>query len=150
MQSTTKQKGGTMFKRILVALKFTPASRSALVKGIEIAREHGAELHIFHALDFRLQELDVSDPKRVEINQATQHRYETEVKPLLNGSNKATFGYQPADPAMEICKLAQYNNNDLIILGSHQQPEKMCMGRIDYVGITILEKAPCPVMLVPL
>ncbi len=138
-----------MFKRILVALKFTPASQTALEKGIEIAREQGAELHIFHALDFRLQELDVSDPRRVEIIQATQHRYETEVKPLLNGSNNATFGCQPADPAMEICKLARHNNYDLIILGSHQQPEKMCMGRIDYVGITILEKSPCPVMLVP-
>ena len=138
-----------MFKRILVAFKFTPASRTALEKGIEIAREHGAELHIFHALDFRLQEMDISDPRRVEINQATQHRYETEVRPLLNGSNNATFGCQPADPAMEICKLARQNNYDLIILGSHQQPEKMCMGRIDYVGNTILEKAPCPVMLVP-
>ena len=139
-----------MFKRILVALKFTPASRTALEKGIEIARKHGAELHIFHALDFRLQELDVSDPKRVEINQATQHKYETEVKPLLNGSNNATFGCQPADPALQICKLSRYNNYDLIILGSHQQPEKMNMGRVDYVGMTILEKASCPVMLVPL
>ena len=139
-----------MFKRILVALKFTPASRTALEKGIEIAREHGAELHIFHALDFRLQELDVSDPRRVEIDQATQHRYETEMKPLLNGSNNATFGCQPADPAMEVCKLARHNNCDLIILGSHQQPEKKPMGRINYVGNTILEKAPCPVMLVPL
>jgi nucleotide-binding universal stress UspA family protein len=138
-----------MFKRILVALKFTPASRTALEKGIEIARENGAELHIFHALDFRLQELDVSDPRRVEINQATQHRYETEVKPLLNGSNNATFGCQPADPAMGICKLARHNNYDLIILGSHQQLEKKPMGRINYVGNTILEKAPCPVMLVP-
>ncbi len=138
-----------MFKRILLALKFTPASQTALEKGIEIARDNGAELHIFHALDFRLQELDVSDPRRVEINQATQHRYETEVKPLLNGSNNATFGCQPADPAMGICKLARHNNYDLIILGSHQRPEKVCMGRIDYVGITILEKAPCPVMLVP-
>ena len=138
-----------MFKRILVALKFTPASRTALEKGIEIAREHGAELHIFHALDFRLQELDVRDPRRVEINQATQHRYETEVKPLLNGSNKATFGCQPADPAMGVCKLARHNNYDLIILGSHQHPEKMNMGRIDYVGMTIFEKASCPVMLVP-
>jgi len=24
------------------------------------------------------------------------------------------------------------------------------MGRIDYIGMTILENAPCPVMLVPL
>jgi len=138
-----------MFKRILIALKFTPASQTALEKGIEIARENGADLHIFHALDFRLQELDVSDPKRVEISRATHRRYETEVKPLLNGSNRATFGCQPADPAMEICKLARHNNYDLIILGSHQQPDKMTLGRIDYVGNTILEKAPCPVMLVP-
>ena len=138
-----------MFKRILVALKFTPAGQTALEKGIEIAREHGAELHIFHALDFRLQELDVSDPRRVEITQAIQHRYETEVKPLLNGSNNMTFGCLPADPAMGVCKLARHNNYDLIILGSHQKPEKRCMGRVDYVGMTILEKASCPVMLVP-
>jgi nucleotide-binding universal stress UspA family protein len=50
---------------------------------------------------------------------------------------------------MEICKLARHNNCDLIILGSHQQAEKMSLGRIDYVGNTILEKAPCPVMLIP-
>ena len=139
-----------MFKRILLALKFTPASQTALEKGVEIARENGAELHIFHALDFRLQELDVSDPKRDEISRATVQRFETEMKPLLNGSNNATFGCRPADPAMEICKLARHNNCDLIILGSHQQPEKKPMGRINYVGNTILEKAPCPVMLVPL
>ncbi len=138
-----------MFKRILIALKFTPACQTALEKGVEIARDHGAQLHIFHALDFRLQDLDISDPKRVGISRATVQRFETEMKPLLNGSNNTTFGCQPADPAMEICKLARRNNYDLIILGSHQQPEKMTLGRIDYVGNTILEKAPCPVMLIP-
>ena len=49
-------------------------------------------------------------------------------------------------------QLAQFINTldfDLIILGSHQRPEKRSMGRVDYVGITILEKAPCPVMLFP-
>jgi nucleotide-binding universal stress UspA family protein len=139
-----------MFKRILIALKFTPAGQAALEKGIEIASENGAELHIFHAQDFRLQDLDVSDPKRVELNQATRHRYETAVKPLLNGSKKAIFRSRPADPALEICKLARHDNFDLIVLGSHQQPEKKPMGRINYVGNTIFEKAPCPVMLVPL
>jgi nucleotide-binding universal stress UspA family protein len=38
---------------------------------------------------------------------------------------------------------------DLIVLGCHQLTEKISMGRLDYVGVTILEKAPCPVMLVP-
>ena len=139
-----------MFKRILIALKFTPASQAALEKGIEIASENGAELHIFHAQDFRLQELDVRDPKRVELNQATNNRFDTAVKPLLNGSKKATFGCRPADPALEICKLARNNNCDLIILGSHQHAEIKPLGRINYIGNTILEKAPCPVMLVPL
>jgi nucleotide-binding universal stress UspA family protein len=138
-----------MFKRILVALKFTPASRSVLEKGIEIARDHGAELHIFHALDYRLLTLDCSDPKLEEINKETKDRFETEVKPLLGDSNRVTFGCQPADPALEICKIAKHHKSDLIILGSHQRPEKMNLGRVDYVGMTILEKASCPVMLVP-
>jgi nucleotide-binding universal stress UspA family protein len=71
------------------------------------------------------------------------------VKPLVNGFNNITFGCLPADPALEICKIARNTNSDLIILGSHQRHEKRSMGRIDYVGITILEKAPCPVMLFP-
>ncbi len=138
-----------MFKRILVALKFTPASRPVLEKGIEIARDQGAELHIFHALDYRLQALDCSDPKLEEINKETKDRFETEVKPLLGDSNRVTFGCLPADPGLEICKIAKHHKSDLIILGSHQRPEKMSIGRVDYVGMTILEKASCPVMLVP-
>ena len=38
-----------MFKRILMALKFGPASEFALAKGVELSKTHGAELHIFHA-----------------------------------------------------------------------------------------------------
>ena len=138
-----------MFKRILVALKFTPASRSVLEKGIEIARDHGADLHIFHALDYRLQALDCSDPKLMKINKETKDRFDTELKPFLNDYNQVTFGCLPADPALEICKIAKHHNSDLIILGSHQESEKMNLGRVDYVGMTILEKASCPVMLVP-
>ena len=138
-----------MFKRILVAFKFTPASRPVLKKGIEIAKENGAELHIFHALDYRLKALDGSAPKLLEINKETKDRFETEVKPLLDDSNCVTFGCLPADPALEICRIARHHKSDLIILGCHQELEKMRLARVDYVGMTILEKASCPVMLVP-
>ena len=138
-----------MFKRILVGLKFTPASRTVLEKGIEIARDHGAELHIFHALDYRLKALESNDPKLMEINEETRDRFDAVVKPLLDDDNHITFGCLPADPALEICKIAKHHKSDLIILGSHQEAEKMNLGRIDYVGMTILEKASCPVMLVP-
>ena len=138
-----------MFKRILVAYKFTPASRKALEKGIELANDHGARLHIFHALDYRLKALDDSAPELIEKSEETKQRFQTEAEPLLNGLKNVTFGCLPADPALEICKIARQDKSDLIILGSHQIPEQSYIGRVDYVGITILEKAPCPVMLIP-
>ena len=63
--------------------------------------------------------------------------------------NHITFGCLPADPALGICKIAKHHKSDLIILGSHQRAEKMSLGRVDYVGMTILEKASCLGMLVP-
>jgi len=139
-----------MFERILVALKFGPASMFALNKSLDIARKNNAELHIFHALDYLLQDLDENDPKLVEITEKTRRRYETEVAPLLGDLKNVSFKCLPADPALEVCRIARNIQADLIVLGCHQLPEKMCMGRIDYVGMTILEKASCPVILVPL
>ena len=139
-----------MFKRILVALKFGPASMFALKKSLELARQNDAELHIFHALDYLLQETDENDPELIEIRQETQRRYKTEIEPLLGSLKNISFKCRPADPALEACKLARDMQADLLVLGCHSRKEKMCMGRIDYVGMTILENAPCPVMLVPL
>jgi nucleotide-binding universal stress UspA family protein len=139
-----------MFKKILVALKFGPASMHALKKSLELVRQNNAELLIFHALDYLLQDANENDPKLVEIRQETQRRYQAEIEPLVGDLKGVSFKYLPADPALEVCKQARNLEADLIILGCHQLPEKMCMGRIDYVGMTILEKAPCPVMLVPL
>ena len=139
-----------MFNQILVALKFGVASEFALVKGIELARLHDAELHIFHALDFTLNELDEDDPKRVKMVEDAHQQYDAKIKPLLADFEKGLFICLPADPAMKTCKMARELNVDLIILGCHQLPEKMCLGRVDYIGMTILEKAPCPVLLVPL
>jgi len=139
-----------MFDRILMALKFAPASEFALVRGVELAKSHDAELHIFHAMDYALQDLDQGDPKLIETKQEVQNYYEAKIKPLLSDLENVSFKCMPADPGLEVCKQAIQLNADLIVLGCHQLPEKMCLGRVDYIGITILEKAPCPVMLVPL
>ena len=139
-----------MFRKILMALKFGPASIYALRKGLEMARNNDAELHIFHALDYQLQEADEDDPGLMAVKKDIEHRYRNEIAPLVGDLEKVSFGYRPSDPALEVCRQARDLQADLIVLGCHQLPEKMCMGRIDYIGMTILEKAPCPVMLVPL
>lgn len=139
-----------MFNRILMALKFAAAAEFALVRGIELARAHDAELNIVHVLDYTLTELDEDDPNRVKAVTDAEQQYASKIKPLLGELKKVSFTCLPSDPALAVCKMARDINADLIILGCHQLPEKMCLGRVDYVGMTILEKAPCPILLVPL
>ncbi|MDJ0912672.1 MAG: universal stress protein [Desulfobacterales bacterium] len=138
-----------MFNHIIIALKFTDTSKYALQKGIELARENNAKVTIFHALDHRLAELDHDDPKRQAVEAAARTQFETEITPQLGDASNFTFLCLPLDPALGVCRQAKEQSADLIVLGCHQQPEKMSLGRVDYVGITILEKAPCPVLLVP-
>lgn len=132
-----------------MALKFAPASEFALVKGVELAKVHNAELHVFHAMDYVLAELDESDSRLQEERTEAEKYYLDNIKPLVQDLDNVTYKCMPADPALEVCRQAIQLNADLIVLGCHQLPEKISLGRIDYVGITILEKAPCPVMLVP-
>ena len=106
-----------MFNQILMALKFGAASEFALVKGIELARVHDAELHIFHALDFTLNELEEDDPKRVKMVEDAHQQYDEKIKPLLADFEKGFFICLPADPALKTCKMAREPNVDLIILG---------------------------------
>ena len=138
-----------MFRKIILAFKFSSACRSALEKSIQLAMQNNAELLIFHALDYRLKEMDPNGPEVIKITQQMKEKFETDIKPHLNGFPKFTFGFSPTDPGLEICKIARQNQADLILVGSHDEPGKQNITRLDYVGMTILEKAPCPVMLVP-
>ena len=138
-----------MFNQILVALKFGPASIYALKKALDLAKADDIKLHIFHALDYTYQNTDEDDPELSEARKIAESRYKSEVEPLLDNLNNVTFECRPADPALHVCKLAHTLPADLIVLGCHQLTEKISMGRLDYVGVTILENAPCPVMLVP-
>ncbi|UCF93899.1 MAG: universal stress protein [Desulfobacterales bacterium] len=137
-----------MLKRILVALNFTPAGRRALVEGLSLARKHRAQLHIFHALDCRLKELDCRDPGLIEVIEKTKRRFESEVKPALSDFDDVSFGCLPAEPAQGVCQIARYIQADLIVWGSRLHPAKICAGRMNDVGRTVLAQAPCPVLMI--
>jgi len=138
-----------MFNEILVAVKFSAAGAQALKMAVQLAGVHAARLHVFHALDYRLKELEPNDPDLIDRRKQTEARFETEFHSILGDHKKMAYAVYPADPGLEVCKLANDLNADLIVLGCHQRREIAAMGRLDYVGMTILEKAPCPVMLVP-
>jgi nucleotide-binding universal stress UspA family protein len=138
-----------MFNEILIALKFSKAGLAAFRKAVGLAEIHGARLHVFHALDYRLQDLPDADPKLKAAMQEIGRRIDTELKPLMGSLKRVAFEYFPADPALEVCRMANTIRADLILLGCHEPSRKISLGRVDYVGMTILDKAPCPVMLVP-
>ena len=138
-----------MYRQIILAFKFSSACRSALEKAIQLAVENDAELLIFHALDYRLKEMDQRDPELIKITQQMKQKFDVEIKPLLGDFPKIKFGYLPTDPGLEICKIARQTQTDLILVGCHDELGKHNITRLDYVGMTILEKAPCPIMLVP-
>ena len=137
------------FKKIILAFKFSSACRSALEKAIQLSISSDAELYIFHASDYRLIGKHQNDSDLIKLNRQMERQFETEIKPLIEEFPKFKFGSSPSDPALEICKIARQIQADLILLGCHEEPEKPRLARLDYVGVTILEKAPCPVMLVP-
>jgi nucleotide-binding universal stress UspA family protein len=107
------------------------------------------QIFIFHALDYRLRTIDQTDPKLNKITQQMKQKFEAEIKPHLSDFPKFKFDYLPTDPGLEICKIARQTQADLILVGCHDEPDKQNITRLDYVGMTILEKAPCPIMLVP-
>jgi nucleotide-binding universal stress UspA family protein len=138
-----------MFRKIILAFKFSSSCRSALEKAIQLSMKNDAELLIFHALDYRLKDIDQQDLKLIKMTQEMKQKFETEVKPHLTDFPKFQFGFLPTDPGLEICKIARRTQADLIVVGCHDEPGRKNITRLDYVGMTILEKAPCPIMLVP-
>ena len=139
-----------MFGKILVALKFSPSGLNAIDLAVRLAKAHGARLHVFHALDYHFKDMADTDPKMNEILTTVRQRIEVDLTPRLVGTNEVAIDYFPADPALEVCRIAGNINADLIVVGCHQPHRRYSLGRVDYIGMTILEKAPCAVLLVPL
>jgi nucleotide-binding universal stress UspA family protein len=145
----TKEGDNAMFKNILVAFKFSKGGLLALETGAQLAREQEADLHIFHALDYHLQRLDPSDPAIEENKAQCERRFHDEAMSHTEGISQVSFDCLPADPAMGVLTTAKKRKADLIVLGEHHASSAMSLGRLDYVGMTVVEKAPCPVMIVP-
>ena len=140
-----------MFKRILVALKFTPASRSVLEKGIEIARDHGAELHIFHALDIstmhmgRLLTQDEIESRIRESLRRIRGKYIAEIRDDIKDYS---FDVWEGVPYVEIVKYAREKHADLIVMAHHTRKTSSEDDRLGSNIEQVILRAGCPVISV--
>ncbi|SHF95041.1 Nucleotide-binding universal stress protein, UspA family [Desulfacinum infernum DSM 9756] len=138
-----------MLQRILVAFKFSPAGARTLLQAAELARVHGARLHIFHALDYRLLHPATPDERIVAMTREAEERFEKEYKKYLEGYPRYGFNCWEADPSVEICKLAEDMAADLVVIGCHQVGDRPGISRLGMVGLAIVQTAPCMVLVVP-
>src|SRR6266404_2944217 len=142
-----------LFRRILMATDFSPASTPALEQSIRMAKREEALLLIAHAYQ---------EPGLVELSHAPARAYEEwdnalreaverKLRPLVENARKEGVEGRAlllagfADEA--IIAAAKQEGADLIVMGTHGRrgAARMFLGS---VAARVISTAPCPVMTV--
>jgi universal stress protein E len=130
--------------------ELTPPNQEALRRAIWLAAHTQGRLTIFSALD-------ISEPARTMLQQELEHvdgdlereacdileRYVTQAKEQgVEAVQKLGFG----TPWLEICRLVQAENHDLVVIGTRNLGQ---IGRILFgsTGVKLLRNCPCPVWI---
>ncbi|RMG78192.1 MAG: universal stress protein, partial [Bacteroidetes bacterium] len=147
-------------KRILFPTDFSNASHNAFRYALWFADHYGASIELLHVVVPEVEPLDLP----VTISAATKGRIEA-ARDLMKTFTESALAqlqshYEPENlpdvhpnvqlgiPSFLIPQIAQKNEADLILMGSklkHSMLEKA----FGTMSTTIMEKAHCPVLLVP-
>ena len=132
-------------KKILFPTDFSTASDAAMRYATGLAKESGATLYIVHVeeppMAYGGGELyyGIPDPDRQELE-----RMLSKLKP---GDESIPYEHRLliGDPAAEVVKLAETEEIDIIVLGTHGRTgiRRLLMGS---VAEAIVRRAPCPVL----
>lgn len=136
-----------LFSNIVVGTDFSKASFSAFLWAFKLAREVGANLHIFHAIDITAEGLTLP-AGQTTIEQRVKEarrRIEQTYIPKLQGYDKYSMEVWEGIPYVEILKFARDRQADLIVMAHHTReidPEEAELGST--VEQVVL-RAACPV-----
>jgi len=136
-----------LFSNIVVGTDFSKASFSAFLWAFKLAREVGANLHIFHAIDITAEGLTLP-AGQTTIEQRVKEarrRIEQTYIPKLQGYDKCSMEVWEGIPYVEILKFARERQADLIVMAHHTReidPEEAELGST--VEQVVL-RAACPV-----
>ncbi len=111
-----------MYKHILFATDFSPESRRAQVRAVDVAQQYGAQLSIIHVVDYLpVSQLDGGLSVVPDLEQKLNENARDDITacgaeiPLKLSHEHVCTG----SPKREITDYAQAINADLIVLGSH-------------------------------
>lgn len=136
-----------LFSNIVVGTDFSKASFSAFLWAFKLAREVGANLHIFNSIDITAEGLTLP-AGQTTIEQRVKEarrRIEQTYIPKLQGYDKYSMEVWEGIPYVEILKFARDRQADLIVMAHHTReidPEEAELGST--VEQVVL-RAACPV-----
>ena len=136
-----------LFSNIVFGTDFSKAADSAFMFASKLAKEVGARLHIFHAVDISQSDsMSIKDQEEIESKIATaQKKIYTQYLSKLKDFNNYDVAIWEGTPYVEILKFARDKSADLIVMAHHTReidPEKALLGST--VEQVVLRSA-CPV-----
>ena len=136
-----------LFSNIVISTDFSKPSFSAFLWAYKLAKEVGANLHIFHAVDLEVTsagQIKAQEDIEARIS-AAKAKIDKEYIPKLKGFDKYTVEIWEGTPYVEVLKFAREREADLIVMAHHAReidPEEALMGST--VEQVVLRSA-CPV-----
>jgi nucleotide-binding universal stress UspA family protein len=139
---------------IVFATDFSPASKGALEKAIEMARKEGAEMIVAHVYEppASLSHSGVADDViEAELEATIRKDIEKQLEPVLATVRAAGVKVRgeilAGHAAKELALLADRNGAAMVVIGTHGRTgiKKLVMGS---VASQVIATAPCPVLTV--
>ncbi len=111
-------------RRILTGTDFSDASKAAVLNGMALAEEFGAELHLMHVIDTtdtpsnNVDRISGHESMRQSINDFARSRLETFVQSLECAQCQVKLHLSWGTPWRDMCQMATSLQVDLIVVGN--------------------------------
>ena len=138
------------YTHILLAIDFSPATDRVTQRAMELSRSFKARLSLVHVVEFTPMNLsnDMALPQEVEFEQELVEQTRQRLQELGEklGVDQSECFVPQGSTRQEILHLAEEQNVDLIVIGSHgRQGIQRLLGS---TANAVLHGAPCDVLAV--
>jgi nucleotide-binding universal stress UspA family protein len=136
-----------LFSNIVIGTDFSKASESAFLWAFKLAREVGARLHIFHAIDITAGSLtQPAGQNDIERRiQEARKRIEQHMLRKLKGFDAYSVEVWEGIPYVEILKFARDRQADLIVMAHHTREADSEEAELGSTVEQVVLRSSCPV-----
>jgi universal stress protein A len=139
------------YKKLLVLLDLSPDSEQVAIAGRDMAAYSSASMVVLHVVEFvPVEPMGESLMPTVQIEEELIHRARAQLDQLITrlGLTKATGRVETGNTKSEILRVAEQEEVDLIVLGSHERHGLAIL--VNFTEDTVLHAAHCDVLAVRL